>query len=201
MNLNNLNAFTADGDGHGYKNSETLVEKLRPKLKSGSKPQPAGGASSDVWNDLGVARNNEEVLMREKGYKDFAFNTLVSSRIGIKRSVPDTRHKECKKQVSERLLNVLIILLFYAFFTYLELSICNTMCERKWIYQRLSVKLNPCLDMTGILVILSRARIIFSFQCLTISSRGWLLLYSKHYIIPKYQNFQVTSGSAEPRVT
>ena len=100
MNLNSLKFFDED-DGHGYKNSKTLVEKLRPKLKSGSKLQPVGGASGDVWNDLGVARNNEEVLMREKGYKDFAFNTLVSSRIGLKRSVPDTRHKECKKQVSE----------------------------------------------------------------------------------------------------
>ena len=101
LDLHSLKFFAAEDDGHGYKNSKTLVEKLRPKLKSGSKPQPAGGASGDVWNDLGVARNNEEVLMREKGYKDFAFNTLVSSRIGLKRSVPDTRHKECKKQVSE----------------------------------------------------------------------------------------------------
>lgn len=104
-----------EDDGHGYKNSKTLVEKLRPKLKSGSKPQPVGGASGDVWNDLGVARNNEEVLMREKGYKDFAFNTLVSSRIGLKRSVPDTRHKECKKQVynNDRMPSASVIVCYY----------------------------------------------------------------------------------------
>ena len=56
-----------------YQNSQTLVERLKPKLQQ-----------KDVWNDLGVARNNQEVLERERGYKDFSFNTLVSSRIGLR---------------------------------------------------------------------------------------------------------------------
>ena len=89
-------------EADNYKNSETLVEKLRPKLKP----------SDNIWNDLGVARNNEEVLIREQGYKDFAFNTLVSARIGLTRSVPDTRHKECQKQVL-KLLEVCLIFLAY----------------------------------------------------------------------------------------
>ena len=71
----------------GFQNSQQLVDKLKPAVNE-----------NELWNDMGVARNNEEVAIRERGYRDFAFNTLVSARIGLSRTVPDTRHKECQKQ-------------------------------------------------------------------------------------------------------
>ena len=58
----------------GYKNSKSLVEKLRPKLVTSN---PLDHPDQPVWNDLGVARNQLEVQIREEGYKVFAFNTLV----------------------------------------------------------------------------------------------------------------------------
>jgi hypothetical protein len=63
--------FRQDG---GYKNSKSLVEKLRPKLVTSN---PLDHPDQPVWNDLGVARNQLEVQIREEGYKVFAFNTLV----------------------------------------------------------------------------------------------------------------------------
>lgn len=83
-----------------YQNSDTLVQKLRPKLR---KPLlPVSGANGDnddeLWaGELGVAKNEKELRTREEGYKTFAFNTLVSSRIGLSRALPDPRHKECQK--------------------------------------------------------------------------------------------------------
>eukprot|EP00095_Tigriopus_kingsejongensis_P011293 snap_masked-scaffold14_size734282-processed-gene-2.16 protein:Tk11293 transcript:snap_masked-scaffold14_size734282-processed-gene-2.16-mRNA-1 annotation:"polypeptide n-acetylgalactosaminyltransferase 35a" len=57
--------------------------------------QPSPAPSGEVWDDLGVARNNREVEERELGYRTYAFNTLVSRRIGWHRDLPDTRHKAC----------------------------------------------------------------------------------------------------------
>jgi len=37
-----------------------------------------------------------EIVEREEGYKTFAFNTLVSSRLDLHRILPDTRHKVCR---------------------------------------------------------------------------------------------------------
>ena len=47
------------------------------------------------WDDIGAARNAMDVQTRETGYKMFAFNTLVSSRLSLHRDIPDTRHKAC----------------------------------------------------------------------------------------------------------
>ncbi len=58
----------------GYKNSKSLQERLKPKLVSVGNDPP--------WDDLGAARTIEDVAIREEGYKKFAFNSLVSLRIG-----------------------------------------------------------------------------------------------------------------------
>ena len=42
---------------------------------------------------FGLVRTEDEVMKREEGYKKFAFNLLVSDRIGYYRSIPDTRNK------------------------------------------------------------------------------------------------------------
>lgn len=77
------------------KPSRTLHERLKPKL-SGSLKRPLP-ARKDVWDDLGVARNDQEIQEREAGYATYAFNTLVSRRIGLNRDIPDTRHRACQK--------------------------------------------------------------------------------------------------------
>ena len=94
------NAIRDDEDGAkgrgGYKNSLSLREKLRPKLIT-RPPQRDANSGKVLWDDLGAAKSAADVALRDEGYRVFAFNTLVSNRIGTRRDLPDTRHKECKK--------------------------------------------------------------------------------------------------------
>lgn len=54
-------------------------------------------SSSDSLNffELGFVNNKEEEKLREEGFKNYAFNLLVSNRLGYKRDIPDTRHERC----------------------------------------------------------------------------------------------------------
>ena len=67
----------------------TLQERLKPKL-AGALPS-VNDEGDVVWDDIGVAKSPEDVQLRDDGYKKFAFNSLVSSRIGFQREIPDTR--------------------------------------------------------------------------------------------------------------
>ncbi|XP_066582996.1 polypeptide N-acetylgalactosaminyltransferase 35A isoform X2 [Prorops nasuta] len=61
-----------------------------------------------------MVRNYEDQRKRDKGYKDYAFNVLVSDNIGIIRDLPDTRHKLCNdERYSKMLPNASIIICFY----------------------------------------------------------------------------------------
>ncbi len=84
--------------GGGYRNSQTLQEQLKPKLIS-----RGGGSEGELWNDLGAAHNAQDLEVREEGYRRFAFNSLVSRRLGLRREqgLPDTRHPECRKKEEE----------------------------------------------------------------------------------------------------
>jgi len=42
---------------------------------------------------FGMIKDENEIVKREKGYRDFSFNVLVSDRIGYYRDVPDTRSR------------------------------------------------------------------------------------------------------------
>lgn len=44
-------------------------------------------------NELGVVKNEEEQKIREEGYKQHAFNVLISNKLSYHRSIPDTRNK------------------------------------------------------------------------------------------------------------
>ena len=93
--LNKLGSSNLAGVySNGYSNSQSLREKLKPKLAKPFSPRP----SQLDWSDDGLAKNPEDVKLREDGYKNFAFNTLVSSRLSLHRPINDTRHKACKKQ-------------------------------------------------------------------------------------------------------
>jgi len=65
-------------------------------------------------NDIGLVKSVEDKELREAGYQHFAYNTLVSQRIGFSRQLPDTRHKLCKSQkYSPNLPSASIIICFY----------------------------------------------------------------------------------------
>ena len=42
-------------------------------------------------NVLGIIQNNEDERIRDEGYKNHAFNELISNRLGIYREIQDTR--------------------------------------------------------------------------------------------------------------
>lgn len=45
-------------------------------------------------DDLGIIKTDDDMVIRDKGYKDHGFNALVSLRLGNYRdTLPDTRHK------------------------------------------------------------------------------------------------------------
>lgn len=45
-------------------------------------------------DNLGIIKTDEDLVTRDKGYKDHGFNALVSLRLGNYRDpLPDTRHK------------------------------------------------------------------------------------------------------------
>ena len=97
--------------------SDSLVHKLKPKLIQPITPLSRESKSDDdgLWlGELGVAKNEEELKSREVGYDTFAFNTLVSSRIGLFRALPDTRHKQCNELVySNSLPSASVIICYY----------------------------------------------------------------------------------------
>lgn len=65
-------------------------------------------------DELGMVRNIQEQRKREEGYKNFAFNTLVSDKLGLHRNIPDTRHKLCKNQTyAHNLPSASIVICFY----------------------------------------------------------------------------------------
>lgn len=103
-------------NNNGYKNSQSLHERLRPKLsKPFSKaPSQLGLGKSILWDDIGAAHNAHDIHIRDEGYKLFAFNTLVSSRLSLDRDVPDTRHKACQNVSYPQMLpSASVIICFY----------------------------------------------------------------------------------------
>ena len=46
-------------------------------------------STDDVY--FGLVRNEDDIIKKESGYKKYAFNLLVSDRIGYHRDIPDTR--------------------------------------------------------------------------------------------------------------
>lgn len=49
--------------------------------------------NNDQEDELGIVRNNEDLILRENGYAEHAFNLLISKRLGLHRQIKDTRHK------------------------------------------------------------------------------------------------------------
>lgn len=62
------------------KQSQKLINELKPVT-----------ISQDP--EYGIIKNAEDQFIRDDGYKNHAFNCLVSNNIGVYREIPDTRHK------------------------------------------------------------------------------------------------------------
>lgn len=61
-----------------------------------------------------MIRNGKDKLLRDQGYKQHAFNVLVSNRIKPNRTLPQTRHKLCPEQYkTDNLPTVSIVMCFY----------------------------------------------------------------------------------------
>lgn len=61
-----------------------------------------------------MVRNLEDQQKKDSGYKDYAFNVLISDNLGVRRNIPDTRHKLCRGQkYPANLPNASIVICFY----------------------------------------------------------------------------------------
>jgi len=86
--------------------------KARPDLE----PKLVYRGTRDEINpdDIGLVKSAQDKQIMDDGYRDFAYNSLVSTRIGHFRDIPDTRHKTCKeKNYPEQLPKASVIVCFY----------------------------------------------------------------------------------------
>ncbi|XP_076646415.1 polypeptide N-acetylgalactosaminyltransferase 35A [Halictus rubicundus] len=91
-----------------YKNSKNLIEQLE------SVPVKPAVTLRQGLDELGIVKNYDDQRKRDEGYKNYAFNVLVSDNIGLHRVLPDTRHKLCKTQhYSINLPPASIVICFY----------------------------------------------------------------------------------------
>ena len=88
--------------------SKSPRDDLKPKLVY-------RGTNEEIDpNDIGLVKNHEDKKIRDDGYKNFAYNSLVSKRLGFHREINDTRHKQCKdKTFPENLPSSSVIICFY----------------------------------------------------------------------------------------
>ena len=101
---------------NNHLSGQSIVQKLKPKIqKLVTTITKIDVQNNSIWADqLGVAKNEIEQKFKEDGYNKYAFNTLVSQRLGLSRSLPDTRHKECKNlQYSNELPSASVIICYY----------------------------------------------------------------------------------------
>ncbi|XP_011182073.2 polypeptide N-acetylgalactosaminyltransferase 35A [Zeugodacus cucurbitae] len=71
---------------------------------------------TDPLKMLGVLRDKKDKYIRDIGFKNHAFNALISNNIGPYREVPDTRHKVCSREPTDRnedLPTISVIMCFY----------------------------------------------------------------------------------------
>ncbi|XP_030846376.1 polypeptide N-acetylgalactosaminyltransferase 11 [Strongylocentrotus purpuratus] len=119
--VNNL--VMQDGGGNDLNAMRFNPKVLNPKnalYKKQGKPmrekQRLKADAQGDWgeDELGMVRTDEERSIRDGGYRQHAFNELISQRIGFHRNVTDTRNPLCKYQVySEELPTVSIVICFY----------------------------------------------------------------------------------------
>ncbi|KAK3923403.1 Polypeptide N-acetylgalactosaminyltransferase 35A [Frankliniella fusca] len=102
------NALQSRANKYGFKNSEALIKKLKPVLPKSK------SAGNSVLEELGMVKSESDLKIRDEGYKQFAFNVLVSKNMDLHRKVPDTRHKLCRDmKYEENLPSASVVVCFY----------------------------------------------------------------------------------------
>ncbi|XP_072761861.1 polypeptide N-acetylgalactosaminyltransferase 35A [Anoplolepis gracilipes] len=105
--LSDKKAYNLDSS-KDYRNNNSLLQQLQPVPV-----KPAVTLDEDL-DELGMVKNVEDQRKRDMGYKNYAFNVLISDNLGVRRQIPDTRHKLCKTQkYFSNLPNASIIICFY----------------------------------------------------------------------------------------
>ncbi|XP_011647130.1 polypeptide N-acetylgalactosaminyltransferase 11-like, partial [Pogonomyrmex barbatus] len=90
------------------RNNNLLLQQLQPV------PVKPAITLEQGLDELGMVKNLEDQQKRDEGYKNYAFNVLISDNLGIRRNIPDTRHKLCRAQKYPiNLANASIIICFY----------------------------------------------------------------------------------------
>ncbi|KAG5886089.1 hypothetical protein JTB14_031690 [Gonioctena quinquepunctata] len=78
-------------------NSKHLLKKLQPVIVT----TKTENILEKELMDLGMVKNEEDKSVREDGYKSHAYNVLISNRLALNRSIPDTRNPLCKSRTYE----------------------------------------------------------------------------------------------------
>jgi len=101
--------------GRGDSQTKVLTDQSIKQLVDSTWKEKKKNMPQDNTNtDLGLVKTKEDQKIREMGYKDYAFNVLVSLRLDYHREIPDTRNKLCHIQnYSKVLLNASVIICFY----------------------------------------------------------------------------------------
>ncbi|KAJ8917489.1 hypothetical protein NQ315_005538 [Exocentrus adspersus] len=98
------------GPSQTYVNSPELVKKLQPVFGSSKGSDPY----EEELANLGLVRDNNDLKIKDEGYKMHAYNVLISNRLSLNRDIPDTRNKLCRKiKYEQKLPNASIIICFY----------------------------------------------------------------------------------------
>lgn len=92
-----------------------LLRQTKPDLKIEKISPPVQRSPPTQYSSrLGMIYNETDRVQKEQGFREHAFNTLVSNRIGLYRLLPDTRHPLCKNQTySTSGLDASVIVCFY----------------------------------------------------------------------------------------
>ena len=63
---------------------------------------------------IGMVKDKNDETIRDEGYSKYAFNDLISRRIGNLRTIPDTRHETCKQLTyPDHLPSASVVICFY----------------------------------------------------------------------------------------
>ncbi|XP_056639458.1 polypeptide N-acetylgalactosaminyltransferase 35A [Diorhabda sublineata] len=72
-----------------------------------------GDTNKDL-SEIGIITSPKDQIIKDEGYKIHAYNVLISNRLGLNRSIPDTRNSLCKTQsFPNNLPSASIIICFY----------------------------------------------------------------------------------------
>ncbi|XP_054742504.1 LOW QUALITY PROTEIN: polypeptide N-acetylgalactosaminyltransferase 35A [Anastrepha obliqua] len=88
-----------------------VKECCKGEVKNGDSPEDI-----EPLKMLGVLRDKKDKYIRDIGFKNHAFNALISNNIGPYREVPDTRHKVCPREPTdpnEDLPTISVVMCFY----------------------------------------------------------------------------------------